>query len=42
MLADRGAQTFAQRIAVNSVVTAPKFHARELQLAGKLDTKPIA
>jgi hypothetical protein len=39
MLANRSAQTIAQRIAVNGVVTAPRaipeFHARELQLAGK-------
>jgi DNA-binding transcriptional LysR family regulator len=42
---DRGAQTITQRIAVNGVVTAPRampeFHARQMQLAGKLDTEQI-
>src|SRR5215469_3169793 len=46
MLANRSAQTIAQRIAVNSVVTAPRaipeFHARQMQLAGKLDMEQIA
>ena len=46
MLTDCGAQTIAQWVAVDGVVTAPRalpeFHARELQLAGKLDKKQIA
>jgi hypothetical protein len=42
MLTDRGAQTVAQRIAVNGVVTAPKFHSREPDLTKKLDAEPLA
>jgi hypothetical protein len=46
MLANCSAQSVTQRIAVDGVVTAPRalpeFHARELQLAGKLDKKQIA
>ena len=45
-LADRGAQAITQRITVNGVVTAPwaipEFHARQMQLAGKLDMEQIA
>jgi hypothetical protein len=46
MLANRSAQTVTQRIVVDGVVTAPRaipeFHARQMQLAGKLDTKQLA
>jgi hypothetical protein len=42
MLADGGAQTVAKRIAVNGVVTAPKFHSREPHLTKKLDPEPLA
>ena len=45
MLIDRGAQTIAQRMAVNGVVTAPrampKFHSREPHLTKKLDAEPL-
>jgi hypothetical protein len=45
LLANRSAQTVAQRIAVNGAVTAPRampeFHARQMQLAAKLDTEQI-
>src|SRR5262249_27258716 len=41
-LTDRGAQTITQRIAVNGVVTAPKFHSREPHLTKKLDAEPLA
>src|SRR5262249_52500217 len=46
MLANRSAQTVAQWIAVNGVVTAPgaisKFHSREPHLTKKLDAEPLA
>jgi hypothetical protein len=43
-LANRGAQTIAQRIAVDGVVaiTVLIFHPRQLQLAGKLDAEQLA
>jgi hypothetical protein len=46
MLANCSAQTIAQRIAVNGVVTAPrgmpKFHSREPHFTKKLDVEQLA
>jgi hypothetical protein len=42
MLADRSAQTIAQRIAVDAVIALVVFHARQFQLAINLDAEQLA
>ena len=42
MLTDRGAQTVAQRIAVDAVIALVVFPARQLELAGDFYAKQLA